>query len=459
MEYSKINALSRVGENEYGLWTLVLPRELIHAIRQLEPMASGDWEDIFEMLPTAGSNAEDILYFVIPHSEDLWLVPADMGKGFCADHRFNGESMQGTQEDIIAQLRENLRQQGYYFRPNACFLNVDVLETLQKIMEHNTSYYQTDFNYDREMLMEAAKDRNAHKQFFWMSRHGGTHCFPEQSVYIEQTGQHNSWIYYGKCPSERAMAFWIELYGEREGIVKGDIIEIDYQEHLDYLCANSFAPDRVEVMFRNPNGCHTFDYQEYARNRENIVSQYGTVERTEYLVENGWQLANAAVQGRTMFQYVSVEMRVDDYVKRLDNDRLYVYGYGAGDMTLVGPLDAEKAVKQRLQCFILNRDGSKELLSGEEMLRKAISQEKLFGMTAREKEILRYFRQEPIPLFTHEEMRKIYSLALQAGMENEPGESGLLDDIIHKAECSLPQEERVSVGGQDQETQWSDAVR
>ena len=201
MECSKINALSRVGENEYGLWTLVLPRELINAIRQLEPMASGDWEDIFEMLPTAGSNAEDILYFVLPHSEDLWLVPADMGKGFCADHRFNGESMQGTQEDIIAQLRENLRQQGYHFRPYACFLNVDVLETLQKIMEHNTSYYQTDFNYDREMLMEAAKDRNAHKQFFWMSRHGGTHCFPEQSVYIEQTGQHNSWIYYETEPS------------------------------------------------------------------------------------------------------------------------------------------------------------------------------------------------------------------------------------------------------------------
>lgn len=41
MEYSKINALSRTGENVYGLWTLILPRELIHAIRQLEPVESG----------------------------------------------------------------------------------------------------------------------------------------------------------------------------------------------------------------------------------------------------------------------------------------------------------------------------------------------------------------------------------------------------------------------------------
>ncbi len=450
MEYSRINTLSRVGTNEYTLWTLVMPREKVHEIRQYETADSGSWEDIFDSLPMAKSSAEDTLYFVLPCGEELRLVSADMGDGFCADHRFNGESMQGTRENIMAQLRDNLRQQGYHFHPSACFMKVDVLKTLQKIMEYNTNYYQTDFDYDREMLLEAAKDRNAHKAFFWISRHGGTCCFPERSVYIDETEQHNSWTYYGRCPSERAMAFWIELDGERDGIVEGNIIELDYQQQLDYLCANSFAPDRVALTFRNPSGCHTFDYQEYKQNRENIIRQYGTVERKEYLVEHEWQLANTAVYGRTL-QHSLVEMDVDNYIQQLESDRLCAYGYTAGDMALVGPLDAERAVKQGLECFILNSDGSREPVSDRENLQKAIGHAMLFGMDAREKEILQYFKQDAIPLFTVGEMKKIYSLVLQAGMDNGPEGNSLLDSILHKAECFLPQEEcmRADIQGQE----------
>ena len=235
-------------------------------------------------------------------------------------------------------------------------------------------------------------------------------------------------------------------------------MEMDYQEHLDYLCANSLAPDRVDLLFQNPSDHQIIDYQEYERDWENIVRRYGTVERKTYLVENEWQLANIAAQGRVL-QDGLVETQVDNYVQQLDSDRLCAYGYGAGDMALVGPQDAEKAVKQGLECFILNRDGSREPLSDVEELRKAVSRTKLFGMTAREKEILGYFRQECIPLFTQAEMRKIYFLALRAGMENEPEESGLLDDIIHKAECSLPQAERVSARGQEQEALQGEAVR
>lgn len=214
----------------------------------------------------------------------------------------------------------------------------------------------------------------------------------------------------------------------------------------------------MELLFRNPNGYQIFDLQEYKRDWESIVRKYGIMERKEYLVENEWQLANIAARGRTL-QHGLVETQVDRYVQQLDSDRLCAYGYEAGDMALVGPQDAERAVKQGLDSFILNRDGSREPLSDVEELRKAVSRTKLFGMTAREKEILGYFRQECIPLFTQAEMRKIYFLALQAGMENEPEESGLLDDIIHKAECSLPQAERISARGQEQEALQREAVR
>jgi len=66
-------------------------------------------------------------------------------------------------------------------------------------------------------------------------------------------------------------------------------------------------------------------------------------------------------------------------------------------------------------------------------------------MTAAEKELLQYFKQETTPLFTNDEMKTIYNLVLQAAMKNEPGENCLLDNIIHKAECILPQVHELQV--------------
>lgn len=45
------------------------------------------------------------------------------------------------------------------------------------------------------------------------------------------------------------------------------------------------------------------------------------------------------------------------------------------------------------------------------------------------------------PLFTPEEMRTIFALAVKAGMENDPQTAGLLDGIIHKAELTMGTEE------------------
>ncbi len=80
-------------------------------------------------------------------------------------------------------------------------------------------------------------------------------------------------------------------------------------------------------------------------------------------------------------------------------------------------------------------------------------------MEAGEKNILRYFKQDAVPLFNEEEMRKIYSLALQAGMENEPDGSRLLDSIIHKAECFLPGEGQRETPAEEQEELPGDVIR
>ena len=116
-------------------------------------------------------------------------------------------------------------------------------------------------------------------------------------------------------------------------------------------------------------------------------------------------------------------------------------------------------MKQGLECYILNRDGSREPVHDWEDYRKALSRGKLFGMEAGEKDILRYFKQDAVPLFNEEEMQKIYSLALQAGMENEPEGSSLLDGIIHKAECFLPGERQGEAPVEEQEVLQGDVIQ
>lgn len=443
MEYSQINTITKFGPDDYSLWTLTLPRDKIGQIRQQPPIVEGDMRRIFSEIRSGEEQPESICNFVLPHSNGLRLFTVDMGEDFVDSNRHNGCSVRGSREQIMSELRETLKGQGYHLYGNASFLNVDVLETLQKIMEHNTDYYQSDFRYDVEKLRTAAADRNAERRFFWMSRGGGTWCFAEPEVYVRNTSQHNTWNYYGAGnKSEHVKTFWIELKGMRDEKVMGDIVEMDYQKHLDYLCTHSFEPSAAEMVFKNPNDVRTFSYQEYDQNFQSILQRYGTVERVAFRVADPYELSRAATLAHGLFWEAAEPMDIDAYVKRMDHDRLHDYGYTADDLVLTGPLDAEKAVKNSLACYALSPDGSKELIIGKEAYQEHQFRGALFGMTAEERTILQYFKQDCIPLFTKEEMQEICSLAVQAGMENDPDRSKLLDKIIHKTECMLPQEEQ-----------------
>ena len=260
MEYSQINVLSKWGADDYGLWNLTLPREKIHEIRQMQEDVSGDLQQIFEGLPLEDEQQEDRLHFVLPYQEGVRLVTVDMGEGFADRNRYNGSSVRGSRQEITAELREALKAQGYALHSNAAFMEVDVIATLQKIMEHNTDFFQTDFQYDVEKLREAAGDRGGYRSFFWLTRESGTWCFPERDVYIRNTSAANTWMYYGESGSENVKAYWVDVKrveddGKR---IVGDIVEMDYQKHLDYLCTHSVDPAYVEVVFISPNDVRTF---------------------------------------------------------------------------------------------------------------------------------------------------------------------------------------------------------
>lgn len=447
MEYSQINALSKLGANDYDLWNLTLPREKIYEIRQAQEIMTGDLRQVFDGIPLEDELSERIFHFVLPHEGGLRLIPVDMGEEFADRNRYNGGSVRGSREEIIAELRENLKTQGYNLRPNAAFIDVDVIATLRKIMEHNTDFYQTDFQYDVETLREAAEDRGGYRNFFWLTRKSGTWCFPERDVYIRNTNAASTWTYYGGSGSENVKAYWIELKRVEgdDGKIIGDIVEMDYQKHLDYLCTHSLAPAFVEVVYKSPNDVRTFTYQEYQQNWQSIGQRYGTVERVKFLVENQQELVHAVIPARGLFWEATETADIDGYIKRLEQDRLHDYGYTADDIQRVGPQDAEQAVKHGLCCYALHKDGTREPVSDREMFQKHLFHDGLFGMEMQEKRLLQYFKQDGIPLFTPEETRLICFLAIQTGKEAGRDSTGLLDSIIHKAELTMGQAESAAL--------------
>ncbi len=60
------------------------------------------------------------------------------------------------------------------------FMEIDLLDSLEKIMKKNTRSYQGDFSYDRKDLEEAAAKADTlplrERTYLWMSRCCGTWC-------------------------------------------------------------------------------------------------------------------------------------------------------------------------------------------------------------------------------------------------------------------------------------------
>ena len=84
------------------------------------------------------------------------------------------------------------------------FENVDVLASLQQIMQQNTAAFQNDFDIDKKILTRAAKSKNAEdKVYLWFSRPNGTHCLRERDVFLRGTREHNTPKAYGHCSTKK----------------------------------------------------------------------------------------------------------------------------------------------------------------------------------------------------------------------------------------------------------------
>ena len=130
------------------------------------------------------------------------------------------------------------------------FENVDVIAALDEIMRQNTAFYQSDFDIDKGIIQRAAaSDQAVDKTLLWMSRPSGTYCFRERDVFLKDTRQHNTWRFYGEQTRDKILAYAVELTGTKDDTIRGNLYELDYQQHFRHVAAEAVPADNIILHY------------------------------------------------------------------------------------------------------------------------------------------------------------------------------------------------------------------
>ncbi len=133
------------------------------------------------------------------------------------------------------------------------FINIDLLENLEKIMRINTRSYQSDFERDRETLMDAAANADTvplrDRIYLWMSRPCGTWCVKEKDVFLEPACTHNIWSYYADETSQRILAYAVEVMGIEDKKAVGNLYPLEYRKHVESVKDAAIPADRIRMVY------------------------------------------------------------------------------------------------------------------------------------------------------------------------------------------------------------------
>jgi len=328
------------------------------------------------------------------------------------------------------------------------FENVDVIETLRKIMLHNTHHYQTDFENDIQSLKNAASSYRSGDTFLWMSKHIGTWLFPEREVHIYQASEHITWQ--GYIPGyDGVKAFWIELDQSRDGVIYGNICELDYANHKDNLRKNSVAANEIIVTFRNSSYPRSFEPSEYTAHRESIRHRFGEIDHIEYQVRDEQELRSNLRNLARDFWQAATPADIDSYIRKMVDEQFKAAGYTLNDMAYISESDAFDAIKRQIPVWLLSSNNSKNEIKTADELQKHISQDAVFGIGKEDRRLLDYMKTHPDMgdgLFNRDELKKIMFLSIIAGKDEKtsPRDLKTLQSILYKLDkaCFSPMQKQ-----------------
>ena len=161
---------------------------------------------------------------------------------------------------------------------------MDLLDTLRRIMEQNTAFYQTDFRFDKGMIWKAALSQNEQdRNLIWISRSSGTYCFREQDTFLQTTWANSVLQFYAEHGQDGILAYAVEVTGAEGDIVFGNLYTMDFLENWKEVQRCAVPPDFVKASFQYSEP-RLFSFDEYHGHFQEIIANYGNIQSLEYLL-------------------------------------------------------------------------------------------------------------------------------------------------------------------------------
>lgn len=169
---------------------------------------------------------------------------------------------------------------------------IDVLAFLSSVVQENTAFYRSDFNYDISTLRNAVMEKNvADRSFYWMSRRSGTWCLKEREVYLRNTGAFSIWTHYAN-EADPIRAYRVVITGHRNETVIGDVYELDYEQQVQRVIRDALPVHLVTLSFAD-GSMMTMLYDEYCRDRKALTAQHGDILDIDWYPESEATLTKA----------------------------------------------------------------------------------------------------------------------------------------------------------------------
>ena len=200
------------------------------------------------------------------------------------------------------------------------FHDVDIMKSLQEIAEKNTVFHKADFLIDKQIFKKAAESTSLDdKNYIWISREKGTHCFNERNSFIADTPEYNKFMFY---KNQDVLAYSVEIREMQDNVIKGNIYEIDYLSQCLFRQKNCSLLENITVTFENGNK-QVFSSEEYFQNVEQLQQKYGQIKEVHY--ESKQELQTKRVL-ETLQQQKKTTQRgnIKQYIQRLENKNVTI---------------------------------------------------------------------------------------------------------------------------------------
>ncbi|SFP42062.1 MutS domain I [Oscillibacter sp. PC13] len=195
--------------------------------------------------------------------------------------------------------------------------NIDLISAMRQIMELHTKHYKEDFELDAKLLRDMAASESAEdKHLLWMSRPNGTHILREREVYIEDTYENKTWEFYRDQTSDPILAYAVEITEVKDGIIHGNLIELDYAAHVDRMKQLTVSVDKVAVTFEDQN-TYYLPFSSYRRDAAAMQKDHGNLKSVAFLPEGERELQMILSRERFKTSYHAKSGDIDEHIHQL----------------------------------------------------------------------------------------------------------------------------------------------